>query len=71
MAKHWLVGDFHDDTCRLIGSPNGFLNPEDAEARKQEILGSQSKPHHVSYRIVIAANLAELEAQNILLMGYP
>jgi hypothetical protein len=70
--KYWVTGDFNDQTTRLVGSPNGFLEEEEeADGRITELLAQQNKPHHVTYAVVEAADIAELEEKNILLMGYP
>lgn len=69
--KYWVVGEFYDDTVRLLGGENGFAEEKLAQARIDEILAGQLKPHHVDYAILEAENLAELTKQGVLTMGYP
>lgn len=69
--KFWVIGDFHDDTRRLIGSPNGFDEREAAENRLAEIVSGHIKKHHVDYSLIEAADLQEVQNKGILLMGYP
>jgi hypothetical protein len=64
---YWPVGDFHDDTTRLLGRNfNGFSNPDEAQAVIDGLLKQQHKPHHVSYRVAEYASFAELQANGVL-----
>jgi hypothetical protein len=63
----WPVGDFHDDTTRLLGRHfNGFSTSAEAQAVIDKLLVQQHKSHHVSYRVAEYASLAELQANGVL-----
>lgn len=63
----WVVGEFFDDTKRLLGQPNCFEDRVLAENRVKEILSGQNKPHHVDYDIYEAENLEALARQGVLI----
>jgi macrodomain Ter protein organizer (MatP/YcbG family) len=64
---YWPVGDFYDDTTRLLGiNFNGFSNRDEAQAVIDELLAQQHKPHHVSYRVVQYMSFAELQENGVL-----
>ena len=64
--RYWPVGDFHDDTTRVLGGHiSGFLKSSEAQLVIDEILKQQLKPHHVSYRVAVYENLRALCADNV------
>lgn len=63
----WPVGDFYDDTTRLLGGVlSGFASADDAQAFIDDVLKQQRKPHHVSYRVAEYPSLAALQASGAL-----
>jgi hypothetical protein len=59
--RYWAVGDFHDNTTRVLGGHiEGFINAAEAQAVIDTILRQQSKPHHVSYRVAPYVSLTAL-----------
>lgn len=63
----WPVGDFHDDTTRLLGGAlDGFSSADDAQTVIDDVLKQQRKPHHVSYRVAEYPTLAALQANGVL-----
>lgn len=64
----WPVGDFHDNTTRLLGKNiSGFLTQVEAEAVIDDILSQQLKPHHVSYRVAEYTSFSQLCESGVLL----
>jgi hypothetical protein len=61
----FAVGDFHDNTTRLLCTVNGYDTEAKAQARIVAILAKQHKPHHVSYRHVEAASWQVLEMSGV------
>ncbi len=65
--RYWPVGDFHDDTVRVLGvALAGYEDPREAAAVIASILRQQTKPHHVSYRVEAAEDLTALMAKGVL-----
>lgn len=67
--RYWPVGDFYDNTTRVLDDPDcvsGFETWEEADAVIQKILTRQRKPHHVTYRVESAIGLAELQMRGVL-----
>ncbi len=67
MLKFWPVGDFHDNTTRVLGGClEGYEKAAEAQAVIDDILKHQSKPHHVTYRVESAVSISELKATGVL-----
>jgi hypothetical protein len=65
---YWPVGDFHDETTRLLGGHiHGFESRVEAQAVIGQILDQQRKPHHVSYRVAEYVSFAEFKASGVIL----
>ena len=63
--RYFTVGDFYDDTTRLLCPLTGYADEVAAKVRMDEILAQQRKPHHVEYRIMEARSWRELEALGV------
>ena len=64
---YWPVGDFHDETTRVLGGYiDGFSTQAAAKVVIDKILTQQHKPHHVSYRVAEYTSLTELRANGVL-----
>lgn len=64
---YWPVGDYYDNTTRLIGEWSaGFESEESAQAVIDKLLRKQSKPHHVVYRVESANSLEALQSTGVL-----
>jgi len=65
---YWPVGDFHDETTRLLGGHiQGFQSHAEAQAVIDQILSQQVKPHHVSYRVAEYPSFAKFKATGVIL----
>jgi hypothetical protein len=63
----WPVGDYYDNTTRLVGgSFAGYESETRAQAVIDKILSGQRKPHHVVYRVESADSLKSLEESGVL-----
>ena len=68
--RFWPVGDFFDNTTRLVVEPDcvsGFATEAEADAVIKKILAQQRKPHHVTYRVESALNLGALKTSGVLI----
>ncbi len=64
---YWPVGDFYDNTTRVVGGRSeGYIDKTDAQKVIDALLGQQTKPHHVTYRVESALSLAALAQSGVL-----
>lgn len=64
---YWPVGDFYDNTTRVVGEQReGYIDKTDAQKVIDALLGQQTKPHHVTYRVESALSLAALLNSGVL-----